>query len=51
MRKQMEHIFVEYGDPELDGTKESVHGTGQFGPVGKFSVNTTRFDGVPDKAD
>ena len=51
MRKQMEHIFVEYGDPELDGTKESVHGTGQFGPVGKFSVNTTRFEGVPDKAD
>lgn len=51
MRKQLEHIFAEYGDSELDGTKEAVYGTGQFGPVGKFAVSTQRFAGKADKAD
>lgn len=51
MRKQLEHIFAEYGDSELDGTKEAIYGTGQFGPVGKFAVSTQRFEGKADKAD
>lgn len=51
MRKQLEHIFAEYGDSELDGTREAVYGTGQLGPVGKFAVGLKRFADMADKAD
>lgn len=51
MRKQLEHIFAEYGDPELDAVREAVYGTGQYGPVGRFAVSTQRFAGKAEPAD
>lgn len=50
MKKKLEKWFLTYGDPELDGTKQPVTGTGQFGAIGEGAESVRCFGAAPKRA-
>lgn len=51
MKKQLESWFLTYEDPRMDGTKQPVTGTGQFGVVGRDEESIRCFGAAPERAD
>lgn len=48
MKKRLEEWFLLHGDPRMDGTKQPVTGTGQFGAVGEGEESLSCFGAVPE---
>ncbi len=49
MKKRLESWFLTYADPDRDGVRQPVAGTGQFGAVGREADMLSCFGEIPEK--
>ena len=48
MKKRLEGWFADYADPDLDGSRQPVAGSGQFDAVGKRAKGVDSFGPIPE---